>query len=389
MGCPLLGRKRVCSENFSDDEIASLNGISGDMYSLTEPPIPPFLRTAQVQANLWTVIQARQTGDSVTALELLRQNRSMIDPSQLSYLRGRIFSDVGLDDIAVRFFEHASQLEPADDDYRWVVLDTLGRFDIARAQGAADAILASGMETSDKVLLKAAESRFASTRDMAIEARALARRALIPVFERAIIGLEAGRNRSESRSLLPLAYALCGFCFDDSGKFADAARCFDEALRLDPNNDALLTARGILFYGRDSRRAAADFNEAVALQPKIAWPYLFLAHYYLTYGRYEGCLAMCEHSLRFPSTDRVRANCYEWMAISQAMLGFEPQTVRSTFRSARQLAPQNERIRRNEETFECSLQQPSSDRIVWEKGDAREVTEMAKFEFRPVFGLAA
>lgn len=109
----LRGQMDVCSENFSDDEIASLNGISGDMYSLTEPPIPPFLRTAQVQANLWTVIQARQTGDSVTALELLRQNRSMIDPSQLSYLRGRIFSDVGLDDIAVRFFEHASQLEPA------------------------------------------------------------------------------------------------------------------------------------------------------------------------------------------------------------------------------------------------------------------------------------
>jgi tetratricopeptide (TPR) repeat protein len=246
----------------------------------------------------------------------------------------------------------------------------------------------SGTETPAKVLLKAAEIRFALSRYMEFEERVNFRRALILVLETAIVGLEAGRNRSESRNLLPLAYTFCGFCFDDSGQLADAARCFDEALRLDPNNDAVLTARGILFYGRDSTRAAADFYEAVALQPQIAWPYLFLAHYYVTHGRYEACLAMCEQALRFPSTDRARANSYEWMAISQAMLGFERQTVRSSFQQARRLAPENERIRRNEAALERSPRQPS-DRIIWETGDDREITEMAKLEFRPAFGLAA
>lgn len=29
----------VCSEHFTDDEIASLSGLSGDLYSLTELPV--------------------------------------------------------------------------------------------------------------------------------------------------------------------------------------------------------------------------------------------------------------------------------------------------------------------------------------------------------------
>lgn len=104
----------ACSEHFSDEEIASLNGISADLYSLMEPAAMPRAKTGQAQQDLFQAMLAAQSRDFAKALGLLRRNQAMIEPSLLSYMRGQIFADAGLEDLAHSFFEHASMLEPAN-----------------------------------------------------------------------------------------------------------------------------------------------------------------------------------------------------------------------------------------------------------------------------------
>jgi hypothetical protein len=111
----LRDQMEALSGHFSDGEIASLNGISGDLYSLTEHAFAPHLMTEAVRDELLRARQAQRSGDYVAALELLRRNRSMLEPSQLSNMRARIFSEAGLNEVAIRFFRHASQLERPDD----------------------------------------------------------------------------------------------------------------------------------------------------------------------------------------------------------------------------------------------------------------------------------
>ena len=374
----------VCSEHFTDDEIASLSGLSGDLYSLTELPVALQPRNASVSEQLVEAMHAQHAGDSVRALALLRANRRSIPAAQLAYMRGRIISEAGLYDIAWRFFQVAAKWDPTNANFQFIALDALNRFDVTRARALADAILAAPNEQPPKLLLKAAEIRLNSSSGLDGAAGGLIRTELIPLFEHIILDFEAGCDGGDSSHLLPLAYALCGFCFQDLGEMPKARRCLDQALHLDRNNDALLTARGILLYGHDSAAARSDFQAAVALESPHsphALPYLFLAHHFLLQNRHDACVAMCEQALQRPLADKVRANCFEWIAICQTMLGSAPQNVRASFDRAVQLAPQNERIQRNRRAFEDCLAAASMESIQWETDAESELRELGRSEF--------
>ncbi len=126
---------------------------------------------------------------------------------------------------------------------------------------------------------------------------------------------------------------------------------------MNPKNDGLLVARGILQYG-SSPRAITDFDQAVKLGSPVVWPYLFLAHYYLTSNRLEQCREMCEAGLRMRGSDTAKSQLEEWRAIAQAELGFPRESVRAAFEAAVRLDPLNELARRNQDAFEASLRVP-------------------------------
>lgn len=111
-GEQIRGQLDAYSEHFSDEEIASLSGISADLHSLSEQTAPPRPKTPEAQQELLHAMLAERSGDHLRALELLRRNRTMIEPSLLSYMRGQVFADAGLDEIASKFFEHASTMDP-------------------------------------------------------------------------------------------------------------------------------------------------------------------------------------------------------------------------------------------------------------------------------------
>lgn len=381
-GDKLRDQMDVCSEEFTDDEIDSLHGISSDLYSLSEATGPRQPQSEKAQKVLTPAIQANRSGDYIAALDYLRRIKTMIDPAVLSYMRGRILSDSGVTDVAYKFFKHASEIDPNNDNYAYVVLDSLKLSDFSKSQTQSDEILAAVDRYPTKLLLKAAEIRFSSMRSAAPEKSQTIAAELIPVFEKVIAAFESATL--DTPRFLPMAYALCGFCYQELDDQPAARNCFDQAIRLDSKNDALFTARGILLYSDDTKSAMADFSKAIDLEPSTAWPFMFMAHQYLIHERYVACLQMCEDSLRYPLTDKLRANCFEWIAICHATLDTASETVRSYFDRAIALAPENERIARNRQAFEDCAASQVDKTVVWDLCDERKLRETgrAEFEFR-------
>jgi hypothetical protein len=135
--------------------------------------------------------------------------------------------------------------------------------------------------------------------------------------------------------------------YEALGDAPAAQRSFDRAIAIEPSNDAVRTARGLLNYGGDSASAVADFQIAVASHTPLVWPYYYLAHYFLTQANYRNCLAMCRQSqLRTDRAD-IRADLLEWSAIARHESGAPRQDVECLFTSARTLAPFNARITEN------------------------------------------
>jgi tetratricopeptide (TPR) repeat protein len=177
--------------------------------------------------------------------------------------------------------------------------------------------------------------------------------------------------------MLPLAYALSAFCFSAISDFKNAERCYEAALRLQPKDEAILTHRGIVLYGRDPTRAAADFEEAIDLRADFVWPYFFLAHYYMTAGRYGDCLSMTTRALALPANAKVQARCIEWRAICEAMLGYDPEIVVESFNKALQLEPNNRQIAKNRDVFQ-SRTSSQSGTFAWEKERGADVLELGR-----------
>jgi hypothetical protein len=128
----------------SPAEVASVNSISADFYSLATPPNGPALpQTAEAQADLKAALQAQDRKDFNTALELLRKRGDFIDPAVLSYVRGSIWGEAGEDRIAIQFFRRAARLEPSNANYNHMALHYRSGADVEAARVEARHMLLS------------------------------------------------------------------------------------------------------------------------------------------------------------------------------------------------------------------------------------------------------
>jgi serine/threonine-protein kinase len=98
------------------------------------------------------------------------------------------------------------------------------------------------------------------------------------------------------------AYLFRSFADEKSGSPAEAEADFENALRLNPNEDAryvLFLTRGILHFNqRELGEAAADFRSALVLKPDQYNAYLNLAQVDLAQGRFEEAAEQARAALR-------------------------------------------------------------------------------------------
>jgi len=99
------------------EEVDCLNAISADFYTLSGAPWEGQPAPPAARAELQKVLDARDAGDYVTALDLLRQNQACCDAAAMAYMRGRIWSAAGENEIAADFFRRAKELAPGNCNY--------------------------------------------------------------------------------------------------------------------------------------------------------------------------------------------------------------------------------------------------------------------------------
>jgi tetratricopeptide (TPR) repeat protein len=356
--------------SLSEVERNRIRHLSEDLYSLFEPPPTGEAMTPEAQAKLSEVFEAMQRGEWDKALDLLRCLRAYVDPALVSYLRGSIWLDAGDAATAALFYEHASKREHDNEKYLAMFLYALGVADPAAAKKRADEILREYAKYSPLVISRAADIQFMSARTVSEGEARRVFESLEQALKSTIAKLEKQRLSEVDRSSYVTMLALLGFGYEFLGRGQAALEFYSRALQLDPYNDALLIARGILLYGT-SPRAITDLELAIRSGSPLVWPYVYLAHHSLLHGRFEDCRRLCERALSMSGSAAVMSEISEWMGIAQAELGFPAEMVRASFDNAIRLDPSNERAGRNLDAFEATSKPATVE--IWETRSAGAV----------------
>jgi tetratricopeptide (TPR) repeat protein len=337
----------------SEIERERAGNLSEDLYSLVEPPPAAQPMNPQAQAKLNEAIEAKERGDWDRALDLLRRWRAYIDPALLSYLRGSIWLEAGDPETAALFCEHAANLQPGNENYLAMFLYTLSIADPAASRKRADEILQAYGTYSPAVVLRAADIKLHWARTLAETEGNLVFELLEPILKNTLTRFEQREPVDFDRSSYVETLALLGLGYEFIGQSQTALEFYSRGLRLEPDNDGLLVARGVLLYG-SSPRAITDLEMATRTGSALVWPYVFLAHHNLISRRFEDCRKLCERALTMSGSPAVMSEVSEWMAIAQAGLGFPVDMVRTSFENAIRFDPSNERASRNLAVFEAA-----------------------------------
>jgi tetratricopeptide (TPR) repeat protein len=365
-------------ESLSEIERRRVRNLSEDLYSLHELVASPQPPDPQAVPKLFDALEASKQGDWDRALDLLRRWGSYVDPAMGSYVRGGIWLEAGDPAIAALFFEHASKLQPDNENYLARLLHTLSLSDRDEAYRRAVGILREPDKSTPLVVAHAASIELISLRNASeTEANKHFQR-LVPILESTINRFEQQDLGTMDRSSYVMTLTNLGFAHEFLGETQLASEIYSRGLKVAPDNDALLVARGTLLYGT-TPRAITDLEEAVRLRSPIIWPYFFLAHDHLINKRFEECRGLCDQALEMPGSAAVKSELSEWIAVSQSELGFPEDTVRASFENAIRLDPSNERAGRNFAAFESAGRRPIK---VWVTRSSAAVRSSALAERR-------
>jgi tetratricopeptide (TPR) repeat protein len=371
-------------EALSEVERNRVRKLSEDLYSLVEQPPTAQPMNPQAQAKLNEAFEAKQRGEWDRALDLLRCWRAYIDPALLSYLRGSIWLEAGDPATAALFYEHAFKLNPSNGNYQAMYLYALNIADPATASNKAEETLQEHQNVSPAAVARAADVFFMSARKRSERQANQVFERLESILKNTLARIENADPSERDNPTYVTVLALLGFGNEFLGKAQAALDFYSRGLEVEPDNDALLIARGILLYGT-SARAIPDLEMAIRHGSPLIWPYVFLAHHNLANGRFEECRRLCERALSMGGSPTVMSEVSEWMAIAQAQLGFPADMVRASFDNAIRLDPSNERAKKNLAAFEAASK-PIAAKI-WETRTAGAVRTSGLAERR--YSMAA
>ena len=366
-------------DSLSEVERNRVRNLSEDLYSLDEPPPVAQPMNPQSQAKLNEAFEARQQGEWDRALDLLRRWRAHIDPGLVSYLRGSIWLEAGDPATAAVFFAHASKLNPENENCRYLFLTALDMSDPFAGQKRAAEVLDNPDRFSPLVVSRAAEIEFKSAMAVSETEAQQAIQRLEPILKNTVARFEQQDPSTVNHSIYVATLSLLGAGYEFRGATQTALEYYSRVLQVEPYNDAILVARGILLYGTGAR-AIADFEMAIRHGSLLIWPYVFLAHDSLVHGRFEECRKLCERALSMNGSATVMSEVCEWMAIAEAERGFPADMVRASFDNAIRLDPSNERAKHNLAAFEAANMPISAKN--WETRTAGAVRTSSRAERR-------
>ncbi len=331
--------------------------VSEDLYSLHEVPSPPQQMTREAQRGLNEAYEAKERSEWDKALALLREWQAYVDPALVTYLRGSIWFEAGDAMLAGIFFERAHELDAANLTYASMYLHCLSVADPKTALQKAAQILEDYKKHSPVIYVRAADIKFASAKLLSDAEGNRIFFSLEPILKEAILIAQTEPKKIDSTTVV-MAFGLLGFGYEFLGRWQDAVNFFSMGIHIDPNNDGLLVARGMILYG-SHEQAIGDLEQAIALGSPLIWPYAILAHHALKTHRYKECIQLCDKALEKKGSRAVKSEIREWDAIAQAALEYSPGNVEQAFEQATRLDAANERAMRNLKKLKNAPRRPS------------------------------
>jgi len=330
----------------------SLNGIGSDLNWVRrkgEPPPKgrkaPEEVTPTEQQELVAVIGLKEWHK---ILHYLRLCAPILPPVSLAHLRGHAYDALGFPTYASVFYEQAADFDPANAAIGVTALSSFEKTNPADAVRRAEKIIAAPLRYPPVVV---ALSALIILRRDETENRPIERQRFSTLLNDAIRWLQLEPSE-EARAL---AYQAAASGFEIIDDLPAALRCFDEGLKLSPNNDVLLVGKGLLLYGSETDKAVETFRRLTHRATAIVWPYVFLAHFNLLKRNYAGSLEMSREAWARATTNPVRAQLLEWQAICQTELHYPPEVVRPIFSKALSLDPSNPWIPKNLAAFDEAM----------------------------------
>jgi tetratricopeptide (TPR) repeat protein len=362
--------------SLTEAEQRRVDGLSEDLWGIIEPPARKDLNP-QSRRGLQRALQAKEAHRLDEALELLRRWNAYFDLSLSSFLRGSIWLELGHPEVAAVFFKRAGELAPDDDVASSMYLHAISLFDLSAAISLAEQILSDPEHRQAGAVVQACQLLFLRARSEDAESAQSTASFIVATLTKFLPELMVRRKVND---FYPMALGIAAFASELAGDLPLAKEYYDEAIAVDPDNVALLTARGILAYGADSQ-ATKDFQRAVDRGTRLVWPYFYLAHDAFVRGDFERCRRLIDEALACPAPDEVRANLYEWLGIVNFELTHSIEESREAFARAIALAPDDLRIRKNLRTLEATIGR-ADDPAPWAKPQLEHVQRIGQREFR-------
>ncbi len=353
-------------------------GLSGDLDMLddTERLEPSQRSPAELELALGLAWNEEKYSE---VLSLLRKVQAPRPPEQIAYVRGRCCAALGFHEAALVFHDHAAQLKPSNGNYAYLAFVEaleLGMIDwvITKAKAIGEA-----QDSPPSALFAAAHALVRTDSEEEGRSDALLE-SIIGILHRALAAEDRLPRANRLPAVLVGGYVELGLCHERLNQTDLARDAYTHALQIDPRSDAALIARGLLLASSDKAQAAIDFTEAVALQTRLVWPYLYLANRAVEAGEYIRAVDLCQDGLARATDPSQRANLLEWLALAKTALGEPRKVVEDLFERALDYAPFNPRIRRNKD-IALSAEPPGSGGPSWQVANDTG-DDAARLQFR-------
>jgi len=319
------------SVSLEGSQVQMVNDLSGDLYMLTgEEVVAEAMRglpLEAVHAQIKAAFEEKRWPDLLRALRGPHQ----LPKDRAAYVRARAYACLGFHLAAVKFFEHAYALRP-NPNYLALALDEHMASDMADTAHSLVQTIEDNPNAHPTLTLKAALVLLDLSRNRPEEEKI--------EFDKRIDGL-IERAKGDPRwpesvpSLRTAGLVALAFGLARADQLTNAESALDEAIGISPSSDAARVARGLVRV--DAGRldvAYEDFNEAVRLGAKTAWPYFYLTHRAVISADFRTVATLAAMGAHLAPAGSIRAKFFEWWAIAFAEMGRATSEVLALFDAA-------------------------------------------------------
>lgn len=329
----------------SSAEIARLDGISADLYSLFETSLENASITTEDRLLASACIQARDHGRWDEVTHLLRKIPQVFPGSKLAYMRFKAYAELGHQSTALLFLKRAITLEPTFFRFQFNLVYHLVKVGLEQeAVDLANKYL-DDVHAHPALVIAGAYVKFKLIDLVGFEDAQKGYSQITQALEHALKQID--QLQLEPRSLLVLGFTMLGVFYDKAGKMLMAVKAFSRALELDPKCHVLRVSRGLALARKYPKKAASDFRRAVALGSHLFIPYYFLASYAVGQRKWHEAQRHAELLLQVTDDPSILAEAYQWLAISAYENGKPWEMVETHFTRAEAMDPTNLRISEN------------------------------------------